>query len=314
MPQSKAYLLFRKSMQEIFNFAVIVTASVPTLKQSLKLYKDDKISRMPDVDYFQPSVVYVITDKTLKQLLEVGVEEEKIRELTKLKGITYTDNEFKLKVTNAIGEDHYKTHRHILKKQSPDYVASLENSMKGYQNSLSIYLYFSTFSYFEAFVVDLAKEILSQFTVLDKQLYVKSHPIDKSNVSHRQKVNKAYDPRKKDRYLKFSKILRSAGYKTPEELLFLTSIEFLNEKVEDMKANDIPVFLKKAFFFEIPEVELKVYHSLRDNRNSIGHGTKSFVPSLSDVIKAKDFFKKLSFEIDEHVVFHFFRLTNFAEK
>ena len=43
MKQSKAHKDFKERTQEIFNFAVLVTLSVPVLKQNIKLFNDKKI-------------------------------------------------------------------------------------------------------------------------------------------------------------------------------------------------------------------------------------------------------------------------------
>ena len=72
MRQSGSYLSFKKRIQEIFDFAVLVTASVPVTKLNLKLYKDGKINRLPDPDFFEPSVVYEITEHTLNSLGNLG--------------------------------------------------------------------------------------------------------------------------------------------------------------------------------------------------------------------------------------------------
>ncbi len=311
MRQSKAYLVFRESIQEIFSFAVIVTASVPVLKQNIKIYKEGKISRLPDPDYFEPSVVYEITKPTLDKLKVLKVDPDKVEGLAKILNQTFTNNEFKLRVVNAIGEDLYKEHRNILKKQSVDYVNNIEISTKGYQKKLATYLYFSAFSYFEAYIVDLAKEVIAQFSKLDKTKYLSGHPLSQNLINHRGKLIKPHDKRKEDRYSKFSKILKNDGYKTPGELLFSSSLESLEEKINDLKANDIPVFLEKIFLYQMPESEKAIFHTLRNNRNSIGHGDKAYVPTLSDVIEANKFFKRISTEIDSYIVFHFFELANF---
>ena len=84
MKQSTAYKDFKERTQEIFNFAVLVTMSVPVLKQNIKLFNDKKIKRLPDPDYFEPSVVYEISQDTIDTLTERGVEKDKI---VKLKGL-----------------------------------------------------------------------------------------------------------------------------------------------------------------------------------------------------------------------------------
>ncbi len=309
--QSYSYILFRESIQEIFSFAVIVTASIPVLKQNIKIYREGKIGRLPDNDYFQPSVVYVIKQSTIDKLKELKVDDDKLVELTKLLNQTMTSNDFKVKVVSAIGEPLYKQHRNILKKQSDDYINNLESSTSGYQKKLATYLYFSAFSFFEAYIVDLAKEVVAQFSRIDKKTYLDGHGVRNDLKNLRSKLAKQHFPGHEGRYIKISKILNSEGYKTPTDLLFTSSLELLEEKINDLKANDIPVFLEKILFFKMSEADKLIFHTLRDQRNSIGHGRKAYAPTLSDVIVANKFFKRVSSEIDEHVVFHFFQLPRF---
>lgn len=313
MRQSKSYMLFRESIQEIFSFAVMVTASVPALKQAINVYKKGVTGRLPDVDYFQPSVVYVITEKTLQELRNLGVDANNLGRLEKIKNITFTNNEFKTNVIRAIGEQLYKQHRNILKKQSPDYIKNTEDSTHGYQQKLATYLYFSAFSYFEAYIYDLAKEVASQFSKIERSAYESLHVISQSTLAHRTKLNKPYFGGHLDRYKKYSRVLDSSGYIAPEKLIFSSLLAMFDEKIEDLKANDLPVFLNKFFLFKMTEADSKQFHLLRDNRNSIGHGDKAFVPNLNDVIEANKFYKSISAKIDEHVVFHFFKLRNYQD-
>jgi hypothetical protein len=78
MRSSNSYLLFKKSIQEVFNFAVIVTAGIPILKETIKIYRKGKINKLPDPDYFEPSVMYEIKGSTLIKLTELGIDNSKI--------------------------------------------------------------------------------------------------------------------------------------------------------------------------------------------------------------------------------------------
>lgn len=314
MKQSNSYKEFKERIQEIFNFAVLITLSVPVLKQNLKLFDKGTIERLPDPDYFEPSVVYEIKQKTIESLYTKGVESEKIEKLKLLQGIPINNAEFKLKVIEAIGEEHYKTHRNTIKKQSKNYIDNINSCTTNYQSKLATYLYFSAFSYFEAFIIDLSLEIINGFDKLDKTKYIGEFKSSQALLSDMVKLDKVFDPRKKDRYKKFSEKVRSEGYKDPESLMFSSLAEIFINKIENLKANEIPVFLEKTLMFKMTESEANTFHSIRDNRNSIGHGEKSFSPHLNDVINANKFFKSLSDRIDKHVTFYFFKLENYQIK
>ena len=288
MKQSKAYKEFKLRTQEIFNFAVLVTISVPVLKQNVKLFSEGKIKRFPDPDYFEPSVIYEITQGTIDTLTENGVE---TKNLNKLIGIPLNSSEFKGKVIEAIGEKAYKANRNTIKRQAKNYADNILNCTIDYQSKLAAYLYFSTFSYFESFVYDLATEIVSGFDQIDRENYIVGFKQDQKIYSDMIKLDKDYDPRKNDRYKKYSNKLQSQGYLDPERILFSSFIDIYNAKIENLKANEIPVFLEKTLLFKMTEEENQIFHSIRDNRNSIGHGAKSFTPHLNDVINANKFLK-----------------------
>ena len=131
------------------------------------------------------------------------------------------------------------------------------------------------------------------------------------NKNARVKLSKPFDSRKLDRYRKFSGVLRNEGYKSPKDILFSSLIMILASRIEHLKATDIPNFLENTFHLELSPIEKQFYHSVRQNRNSIGHGKKSFSPTIGDVINTNKFFKSLSKKIDEHIVQHYLELPNF---
>lgn len=311
MNHSKSYTYFKEKIQDIFDFAVLVTNSVPTLKYNIKLFKEGKINRLPDPDFFEPSVIYVIKEETLINLSKNGVEDSKIEDLRLYLDKPLNNKEFKNNIIKILGEETYRINRNILKVQSINYIDNLSDCSKNYQSKLATYLYFSTFSYFESFIYDISKEIIDSFNFLDTDFYINNFGVNPVILNDRIKLDKEFDSRKKDRYIKYSKKLRLSGYKPPEDVLFSSLADLYRSKVEDLKANELPVFIEKTLRYKLLEEEKQVYHSLRNNRNSIGHGDNSFKPCLKDVIEANKFFKSLSTNIDNHVSFYFLKLTNY---
>ncbi|SHJ98136.1 hypothetical protein SAMN04488028_102366 [Reichenbachiella agariperforans] len=311
MTQSQAYLSFKERTQEIFNFAVLVTTSVPVLKQSLNLFKKGTISRIPEPDFFEPSVIYEITADTIASLSEEQLPVDKIEELKKIVDTPISHSQFKKTVVDVIGEEHYKKHRNTIRRQSLNYINNISDCTTDYQSKLSSYLYFSLFSYFEAFISDLVMEIIDAIERLNTEQYFDNLKVNSDLKKNIKTLNKDFDPRKIDRYKKFSTQLNSRGYKPPEDLLLSTMLTLLKNKNGDLKANEIPDFLKKTFHFELSEDDNQTFHNLRANRNSIGHGDRNFNPSLKSVIDTNKFLKGLSAKIDEHISLHFKAIKNY---
>lgn len=314
MKQSKAHKDFKERTQEIFNFAVLVTLSVPVLKQNIKLFNEKKIKRVPDPDYFEPSVIYEINQDTIDILIEKGTEKGKIERLKSLLNIPINSSEFKKKVIDAIGESDYKANRNEIKRQSQTYVDNITDCTANYQSKLATYLYFSTFSYFEAFIMDISIELTEGVQKLDKEKYLRDFQQNQDNISDMAKLDKEFDPRKIDRYKKYSAKLKAQGYIASKKLIFFSILDIYNGKIEKLKAYEIPIFLEKTLLFKMTKEEVDTFQSIRNNRNSIGHGAKHFNPNLNDVISANKFFKSLSDRIDKHVTFYFFNIKNYLNE
>lgn len=314
MRQSQAYKDFKERTQEIFNFAVLVTLSVPVLKQNLKLFNDKKIKRLPDPDYFEPSVVYEISDETISTLTEKGISADKIKNLKLLLNIPLNSSEFKSRVIDVIGVTDYKTNRNEIKRQSKKYSENISKCTINYQSKLATYLYFSTFSYFEAFVMDIAIELTNSIQTVDEAQYLIDFQPNQDTISDIIKLDKVFDPRKIDRYKKFSNKLKNQGYINSERLLFSSLLDIYKNKIDDLKANEIPTFLEKTLLFKMTKDESDTFHSIRENRNKIGHGARHYNPHLNDVINANKFFKSLSDRIDKHVTLYFFKIKNYMDE
>jgi len=313
MKQSESYIEFKNRIQEIFNFAVLITLSVPVLKRNLKLFNDGTIPRLPEPDFFEPSVMYEIKQHSLDELTNKGIDSSRIEQLSLLLNIPLNNKEFKDKTIQILGEEDYKKYRNIFKLQSSNYIENISNCTANYQSKLATYLYFSAFSYFEAFILDLAKEIIDNFATVDKNQYINDFALSNDKEVDMTKLDKKFDSGKIGRYEKYSKIIRSKGYINPEKLMFSTLTDIYNTKIDNLKANEIPDFLEKTLLFIMTPDEKETFHSIRNNRNSIGHGENSYSPCLNDVINANKFFKGLSDRIDKHAIFYFSPLKNYKE-
>lgn len=312
LQQSNSYIAFKARTQEIFDFAVLVTCSVPTFKYNLKLFESGEINRISEPDYFEPSVIYEITKSTLSDLKTNGLDDKRLLKLQDIINKPLNSREFKERIIELIGEKEYKAHRNTLKRQSAGYIENLKGCAKDYQKKLASYLYFSLFSYFEAFVSDLINELSNEFKTIDIPEYFEK--LSKIDFEKEKRIlDRKHDPRKIDRYKKYSEELVNKGYHEPHLLVFASMLDMLKTANENLKANDIPSFLKRFFFLELSEIDNATYHSLRDNRNSLGHGGTSFSPTLKNVIEANKFFKRISKDIDSHVTQYFMKLNNFQK-
>lgn len=195
----------------------------------------------------------------------------------------------------------------------------LKQLMKPYQKRLAIYLWISVFSFFEAYVMGLLEELIefhggkTQFAETAK-INAKD-AMSKSTLPIKRlitlgRLHKPVDRRKIGLYTKYSRKLNDISYRFPSELLSSFGVKMLIERVNDLKAKDIPLILKDGFNFDLdPQME-RSFISFKDKRNNIAHGNPTEV-TLKDVKDMYHKLKKLAFEIDEHLMNHFFILELF---
>ncbi|MEM7183544.1 MAG: HEPN domain-containing protein [Spirochaetota bacterium] len=131
--------------------------------------------------------------------------------------------------------------------------------------------------------------------------------------NYRKKLNGAYDKNRIDRYKKYSKLLKEEGYVKPKTILEVSLQKLLLEKLDSLKANEIPTFLEELFHFQIDQTTKDNFQNIRQNRNSIAHGDKKFTPTLNDVIKTNQQLKKLSTEIENYINANLIPLNNYQE-
>lgn len=313
MNQTNAYEFFAKRIQDIFNFAVLVTSSVPVLKYNLKLFEQNKITRIPDPDFFETSVIYELKQESINQLKsDQKISEDQESALLVLKGLPLSLSNFKSKLIHILGRDLFDIYRNSLKIQSIKHIENLRACTVDYKEKLSTYLYFSNFSYFESFLIDIAEEAISSTHASNIEKHF-TDTITTDLVKARTKLNKEEDLRKLDTYKKYSKILDDEGYLTPDEILAASMKEYIIEKLKNLYTKDVFDFLKKILGYQISPSDMIEFGSIRQNRNEIAHGKHTFTPNLADVISTNKFYKRISKDINNHVMLHFSKIKNFRK-
>lgn len=197
-------------------------------------------------------------------------------------------------------------------------LSELKKRIKTYGNQLTSYLWLSNFAFFEAYIRKVLDELIEFHG--GKELFLnnalKAIRTDISNVTDEQKkcrikLQKPFDARKIDQYKKRAKKLRESGYRFPSELMAAYGVKNLIEKVNDVRAKDIPLLLQDAFLFDLDNKTLKTFISYKDKRNMIAHG-ESVKYSMYDTVGMFAFFKSLSFKIDQHLMHNFFINERYA--
>lgn len=186
-----------------------------------------------------------------------------------------------------------------------------------YKSKLSRYIVLSSFSFFEAYIIDAIREMIEfhggteEFINRAQQKIEESiGSIDGSTQEHKRKLQEPEKPGKELKYLKHSKHLVEAGYKFPSELLSSYGIRSLAERLDNLRSADIPILLSQGLNCEI---NAERFHQIRDIRNKLAHGRANEVRlTLKKAIKLNDDLRKFAVKIDKHLTQHFFVLEKYA--
>ena len=246
---TNAFIKYKQKVQKTFDFAAVVTTGIPSLKHQISLFRKGEIYSLPRPDFFQATVNYMIDDMVLQKLLDKGLEQNAIQQLHPLKNKSLNYNEYKRSIIGIIGETKYKDFQEVFRHQSQEYVNNLLDSAENYRSSLAEYLYLSSFSFFEYYIKDLCTEVLqkndfSLDTYAEHRNNLSRLNASEKAPSYRKKLNGSYDKNRIDRYKKYSKLLKQEGYVKPKTILEVSLQKLLLEKLDSLKAKEIPTFLE----------------------------------------------------------------------
>lgn len=192
---------------------------------------------------------------------------------------------------------------------SPTSIERLKEISPKYRKTLGKLLILNSFSYFEAYVIDLLKEIFEFHGGDEKFLQA---AIQKRNVIFDGKfdpvVRKLREPAKKGKEAKYRKLraeLINGEYRFPTDIFSVYGIMRMQERLKELKASQIPDLLKDALGLSLSESDLERFSNMRELRNDIAHGKVSEV-DLKKAIDDNDFLRTLAVKIDSHVINYFF--------
>jgi hypothetical protein len=172
-------------------------------------------------------------------------------------------------------------------------------------------LVLSTFSYFEAYAVDVLKETLDfhdgagRLQDLSASAVLGSDSMSEGDLLKSKRKVQEYPKRGKSQsYLKHARILFGAGFTFPSGRLASYGWKKLSEEIKSLKSVRILDVLQTALLCPITKTEVEKFHRIRDKRNKIAHGQLNQFPVKTSLDYGK-FLRDLAVKIDRHVVEHF---------
>ncbi|MHA7966706.1 HEPN domain-containing protein [Paenibacillus sp. CAU 1782] len=200
---------------------------------------------------------------------------------------------------------------------SPDYfkvsnsIEQIRGQAQNYKPELCKYILLSSFSYFEAFVIDIVRELID--------FHGGSDAFEgRAEQQNKLAINNQYEkylkekvalykrvPNHRDRQRSSSRTLIAADFVFPSQLFSSFGIKMLIEQLGNLKSVDIPKYMKRVFNLELEEEQVKKYHTIRDLRNQIAHGN-SVELDLKQVNQMNNELRQIALTIDQHLMNHFF--------
>lgn len=181
---------------------------------------------------------------------------------------------------------------------------------KEYKKVLSRYIFLSSFSFFEAYVLDLLKEIIEfhgQDELLRKHELIRNAALSSPDMEKaRNKLREYRVPKNMGAYSSYGKRLAAEGFVFPSAVLARRGLEQLIEMAtgDYIKAVEIPNLIESVLQLPLdPKDERERFHGYRGMRNDIAHGRANAASfHLGMAIEANNFLRNLALKVDKHVV------------
>jgi hypothetical protein len=193
----------------------------------------------------------------------------------------------------------------------------------GYDQDLARLIVLGVFSYFEAYVRSVLREIYDRqggpetFLALAERRVTRYWTSSPAEVTEAKRKLQTVDEKSKaDKSRKYSRVLVDAGFSFPPDLLAVYGARKLEEKVQKnvqkgFRAWEIPGLLSDALLFKSTSAEEEVFEELRKLRNDVGHGSGPTL-SVHAAIKKTVALRKWASRIDSHIGEHFLVLAKYA--
>ncbi|WP_421197474.1 HEPN domain-containing protein [Aeromonas enteropelogenes] len=185
----------------------------------------------------------------------------------------------------------------------------------GYKAKLSKYILISNFSFFEAYVLDVIKEMLTFHGGIDE--FIKKakargyqNAINDEVEETRKKIRIPSRSKNPQRYFEATRELESIKYRFPNDMFGSYGAQMFMQKLSNMKSADIPSVLKDGLHMVIPDDVVDSYHNTRDIRNKIAHG-ESVELSIKQVTEMSKLLKSIALQLDQHLLRYFFISENY---
>lgn len=193
----------------------------------------------------------------------------------------------------------------------PNDLTLIGRQIKEYKTELCRHAILSSFSYFEAYVVDVTKEFI-KFHGGEAKLHLRAVNRVQKIIENQSGVHAGTKMvlqknlgREALRAWGATQTLEKDNFVFPSGLFYPLGLKYLSQKIGNLKASEIPIFLSDSFGMHISDKLAEKFHAIRDIRNKIAHGQKVALV-IKDVAEYNTILRDFALSVDRHLVTNFF--------
>jgi hypothetical protein len=196
--------------------------------------------------------------------------------------------------------------------QNPNLTAEdLKARLKKAGDAFGREIIISTFSYFDAYFVDMLRELIAFHGGATALVTRSKRTLRDSTTAARaaapnnwKKLIEYQKPNLLAKYQKHARPLKSEGFPFPSARMSALGWKHLESRLKRLKSVDFPQILEDALLFEMTAAEVAMFDGLRDKRNKIAHGRLSKYNART-AIEDGIWLRNMAVRIDKHAVENF---------
>jgi hypothetical protein len=189
--------------------------------------------------------------------------------------------------------------------QKPQPTARLKGLAMRYRKIAGRVMFLASFAYFEAYFIDLLKELIAFHGGIENWLTAAQERTARKKPAPDAAARRLREPAKHGQSQRYEGLIeelsQDVSFRFPSERFCAYGIHKLAQSVKDLKASQIAEVATFALGVSIPPERWQEYEQLRDQRNKIAHGRLTDM-DLTEALNASRVLFELARQIDHHTV------------
>lgn len=202
-------------------------------------------------------------------------------------------------------------------RESNEPYSTEKRTMTAYKKIQGANLLISNFSFFESYFFALIDEMVEfhggelEYLAFIRRKLNKEPILSEQDARLLNRLRKPHDSRKADRFRSATSSLSDKKIIWPSEKLAFYGLSQIFENKKRWKSAQIPTLSDSLLMMSFTQDEHDRFHTLRNDRNQIAHGSKLRY-DLDKAVDANHFLYCLAKRIDEHCLKNYFVIEKYS--